>query len=193
MNLSDFIVLVTCQLNWTAIAVLLNAIVFAVGFSLALKEFRLNRRSRDAEDRISISQNTFSHNELVVKDKLARSVVATLEGLNVPQDDEDELIYWKYRAVHLSHINLIWRVWDLGGRPGAGKGFEKDLDFDGWQRFAQKIVARKLKAAADAVNSGSSTPELLAGADVWKGLAEYESPPKKLADWLRWLAENDTA
>ncbi len=186
MNL-PYLVLAASSVDWQAIALFVNAGVFALGFFLTIMQLSLNRRSRDTEDRISISQSNLDHNTLILKDKRARSVVASLEGLNVPKDKDEEDSYWTYRGVHLSHINLIWRVWELGGQPKRGKDLYRY--YNGWQRFAQKIVAKKLKAAADAVASGEKEPQHLAGADIWKGLSDYESIPVKLTDWLGWLAE----
>jgi hypothetical protein len=93
------------------------------------------------------------------------------------------------RSIHLSHINLVWRVWELSGRPGRGE--DLDARSDGWQRFAAKVIVMHLRDSADAVASGNAEPEKLAGNDLWVGLKSYEVVPTKFVEWLDSLRTRD--
>jgi hypothetical protein len=101
--------------------------------------------------------------------------------LKVDEKTEAEK-YWGVRGVHLSHLNMVWCVWELGGRPTSGKSI--DPRFDGWEIFAREILVKKLRASAAAVKNGGKSVHDLAASDLWHGLSTYESVPRKFVDWL---------
>jgi hypothetical protein len=43
--------------------------------------------------------------------------------------------YWAARMLHLSHINLLWHVWELEDRPTT-----LTQKHSGWDRFAKKVA-----------------------------------------------------
>ena len=121
-----------------------------------------------------------------------RNAVQRLEGLNVPASKSDAATYWATRGVHLSNINLIWRIWELAGRPGRGKAISPR--YDGWERFARGMVTKKLRGAARAVNlsrvkNDAVSAEDFAGSDVWSALSTYEVVPTRFVQWLDGLDE----
>lgn len=178
-----------CQIDWRAIAQFVTAAVLAGGLIYTAIQVRLHRRAREDENRTTISERTVNHNKLVLDDKHARSAVASLEDLNVPTDDAQADLYWAFRGVHLSHLNLIWQVWELAGTPGKGENLNPG--YEGWQRFAREIVAKKLLAAVLATGAGEDKPENRAGANLWNGMSKYEAIPPKLFLWLQWLADSE--
>jgi len=176
------IVPMASQIDWRAVAQFVTAGVLFLGLIYTALQVRLLRRTRDTEDRITISQRTIDHNSLVLKDDGTRAAVALLENLHVPNDKPDSDLYWAVRGVHLSHINLIWQVWQLAGSPGAGEDLKNGNE--GWQRFAREIVANKLRAAHKDRDSESATPADKAGGDLWEGLSKYEVVPPRFVAWL---------
>ena len=90
--------------------------------------------------------------------------------------------------MHLGHINLVWRVWELFGRPEHG--VRLDDRFDGWERFAREIIMKKLRGSATAVKNGEKSAEHLAASDIWHGLNTYECTPIKFVRWLDNLDKN---
>jgi hypothetical protein len=178
-----------CQTDLRTIAQLVTAAALAGGLIYTAIQVSLRRRERNDENRTTISERTINHNKLILDDKRVRSVVASLEGLNVPADEAGADLYWAFRGVHLSHLNLIWQVWEIAGTPGKGKNLK--LGYEGWQRFAQEIVAKKLRAAALAIGADKNKPENKAGADLWNGMSKYETAPPKLFLWLQWLADSE--
>ena len=122
----------------------------------------------------------------------ARNAVQMLEGLNVPASKSDAATYWATRGVHLSHINLIWRIWELAGRPGRGEAISPR--YDGWERFAREMITKKLRGAARAVNlsrikNDAISAEDFAGSDIWSALSTYEVVPTRFVKWLDGLDE----
>ena len=179
-----------CQIDWKAIAQFCTAGVLAVGLVYTIKQVTHLKRVHNDENRITISERTIHHNKSFRREPLARLVVASLLGLNAPIDEKEAALYWAFREVHQSHVNLIWQVWELAGTPGKGENLKPG--YEGWQRFAREIVAKKLRAAALAVGEDKNKPENKAGADWWKGLSEYEVTPPRLFEWLQWLAESES-
>ena len=178
-----------CQIDWRAIAQFATAAALGWGLFHTASQVRLYRRAREAEDRTRISERTINHNKLVLDDKRARSAVAYLEGLNAPTDEAEADIYWAFRGVHLSHLNLIWQVWELAGTPGEGE--KLNPGYEGWQRFAREIVAKKLRAAAHVTGEDANKLENKAGADLWNGMSKYEAVPPKFFLWLKSLADSE--
>jgi hypothetical protein len=119
-----------------------------------------------------------------------------LEGLNVPTNEDQANEYWTYRGVHLSHINLVWQVWEIGRIHGKGRKLEQC--YAGWERFAKKIIATPLYNASLATGTDAEKPEIKAGADLWKGMSSidirngmsnYEAVHPKFFDWLKSLLD----
>ena len=185
MNELD-IVPTVCTIDWRAVAQFVTALVLAFGIYFAWKQLCISKLARDAEARISIAQRTIQHNDLIMNNLKARDAIAALEGLSIMENDEQKELYWAYRLVHLSHVNLIWQVWELGGRPLKGKNL--NLHFDGWQRFAKEIVAKKLQAAFFCTELEAEKPENRAGADIWSGMDTYEVIPEQFVVWFKELA-----
>jgi hypothetical protein len=110
-----------CKIEWGTVPQWLTFIGVAVGFYIAVKQLQHHRSVRETENIIRVSDSTVAHNSYFRENALAAKAVQMLEGLNVPESDSAAARYWATREVHFSHLNLIWRVWELGGRPGHGK------------------------------------------------------------------------
>jgi hypothetical protein len=151
-----------------------------VGFCFTARQLRHYQRVRETENVISISDSTVAHNTRFPGQREALNAVQMIEGLNIPASGSDT--YWATREVHLSHINLVWRVWELAGRPGRGETINPRQD--GWERFAREIITKKLRGAAQAVNDGGTAAADLAGSDLWSGLQRYEAYLSKFVRWL---------
>jgi hypothetical protein len=151
-----------------------------IGFCFTAGQLRHNQHVRETENFLKISDSTTAHNVRFPGQSEALKAVQMLEGLNVPASGSDT--YWATREVHLSHINLVWRVWELAGQPGRGEAINSR--FDGWERFAREIITKKLRSSAQAVDNGASAPADLAGSDLWSGLQRYEAYPTKFVQWL---------
>jgi len=147
-----------------------------VGFRVTYLQLRHNQL-------VSVSDSTIAHNADFLKQPEALKAIQMLEGLKVPASGFEA--YWATRGVHLSHANLVWRVWELAGRPGRGETMNSR--FDGWERFAREIITKKLRASVQAVESGGTKPEDLAASDLWSALRSYEAFPTKFVDWLEGL------
>jgi hypothetical protein len=151
---------------------------------------RHNQSVRETENILSVLDSTIAHNAHFREKAPALKAIQMLEGLNVPVSEPDAGTYWATRGVLASHINLIWRVWELAKRPGRGEAISPR--YDGWERFAREIVAKKLRSSARAVKNGGRSPEDLAASDIWSGLSTYEVVPTKFVQWLDGLDEHPT-
>ena len=165
--------------QWGTLFVAMTVAVFA------FKELRHNRVVRLSENIINISSSTNDHNKRFVGDRLALKVVGQLEGLSVPKDSRGAKLYWTVRGIHLSHINLIWRVWELADRPT--KGTHLNPNFNGWERFAREMLVKKLCESFEAVRNRNKSPTVLAESDLWFGLKTYEVVPTDFFEWLSGL------
>lgn len=145
-------------------------------------QIRRARTDREHANVAAISERVMTHNELILADMKKCKIVAECEGLKVPAGKEED--YWAARAVHLSHVNLLWQVWELAGRPGPGKSLP--TQFAGWQDFARNVVAKPLaEASAKVTAKGSSpTPAEVAADDIRKGISSYEVTGGPFYAWL---------
>lgn len=168
----------------TFFAAFLTFIGVVIGFTFTFRQLRHNQHVRQTENILSVSGSTIDHNTSSLEHPEALAVIQKLEGLNVPAAGFKP--YWTARGVHLSHINLACRVWELAGQPGHGEPMNSR--FDGWERFSREVIAKKLRGCALAVRAGGTDPADLAGSDLWLGLHTYEVYPTKFTDWLDGLA-----
>ena len=169
--------------QWLAFASsFLTFIAVVVGFLFTRRQLKHNQFVRETENILSVSDSTIVHNAHFGEKALALKAIEMLEGLNVPANEPDAAMYFATRAVLMSHLNLIWRVWELAKRPGRGEAI--DPRYDGWERFAREIVMKKLRGAVMAVKNGGTSPDDLAASDIWSGLSKYEIVPTKFVKWL---------
>jgi hypothetical protein len=161
-------------------------LIFA-GVVVAYFQLRHYEHVRETENFLSVSDSTIAHNARFLEGSEARKVVEMLEGLNVPASEPASKTYWATRGVHFSHMHLVWRVWELAGQPGRGQPMEGR--YDGWERFAREIIAKKLRGSDQAVESGGTKPEDLAASDLWRSLHSYEAFPTKFVEWLDGLLD----
>jgi hypothetical protein len=166
----------------TFISQLLTFVGVVVGFYITARQLQHNRHVREMENLISVSDSTIAHDARFLERPLSLKAVELLEGLNMPDSESDAKTYWAFRGVHLSHLELICRVWQLDGAPECGKAMSAKLD--GWERFAREIVTKKLRASAREVKNGGTAPADLAASDLWFGLHTYECFPTKFVQWL---------
>jgi hypothetical protein len=181
--------LAACQIDLGTLPQWLTFVGVVIGFVLTYLQLRHIQSIRQTENIFRICNSHF------LEKPPARTAVQMLEGLNVPVSEPDAATYWAARGVHLSHINLIWRIWELAGRPERGEAISPR--YDGWERFAREIVTKKLRGAARAANRSrvkidEISPEDLAASDIWSGLSTYEVVPTKFVQWLDALDEHAT-
>jgi len=157
---------------------LLQALILAVALIYA-------RRQIKHANVAAISERVKTHNEMILSDPKKYKIIAECEGLNVPAGKEKD--YWAARAVYLGLVNLLWQVWELGGRPRSGKRLP--TEFAGWDAFA-KVVAKPLADASAkyTIVPSSATPAEIAAHDIWKGLSSYEVPGRLFYAWLSSVA-----
>jgi hypothetical protein len=182
-----------CRIDWGSVPQWLTFVGVAVGFIFTYLQLRRNQSLRQTENILRVSDRMVAYNAHFLEKLPLRNAVQTLEGLNVPASKSEATAYWAARGVHLSDINLIWRIWELAGRPGRGKAISPR--YDGWERFAREMVTKKLRGAARAVNlsrvkNDAISAEDLAGSDVWSSLSTYEVLPTKFVQWLDGLDED---
>lgn len=128
-----------------SLAPLLTAGLVIAGF-LSLR--RITRSSRQSLI-LGLYGRTMEHNNTIVADKYQRAAIDVFHGLesNNPtlrsnrtsleaQENGYYELYWATRAVHLSHLFLIYQVWNLADESRSK--FEKR--YYGWAVFAQKIL-----------------------------------------------------
>jgi hypothetical protein len=156
------------------------AVVF--GFYFTRKQLQHARSVRETENILSILESLLGHNAKFKKDDPALKAIQEIEGLNVPASERDAEMYWATRHVHVSHINLIWRAWELAGRPRRGEPI--NARYDGWERFAREVVMKNLRESARKVKNDEGSPADVAASDVWHGLNTYEVLPTKFVQWL---------
>lgn len=120
----------------------------------AVSQLRDQRVVRETENFLAIAESSIAHNAEFLKEDLRKNAIQMLEGLNVPPDASGE--YWHFRVVHLGHVNMVLRAWELGGRPASGDRMNER--FDGWERFAREIVMKKLRASQMAVETAQDLP-----------------------------------
>lgn len=181
-----------CGVDWGSVPQWLTFVGVAVGFIFTYLELRRSQSLRQTENIIRASDNMIAYHAQFLEKVPVRNAVQRLEGLNVPASKSDAATYWATRGVHLSNINLIWRIWELAGRPGRGKAISPR--YDGWERFAREMVTKKLRGAARAVNlsrvkNDAVSAEDFAGSDVWSALSTYEVVPTRFVQWLDGLDE----
>lgn len=154
-----------------------------LGTFLVAWQLKQANEHREMENSTAIIERTQEHNWSIVDNELRRSVVEVSERLYVAgQSKEIKNEYWAARAVHLSHLNLLWHVWELEGRPS-----ELSEHHAGWTRFAKAIMVQISQAPAPPRGS----PAEWAAYDLWKGLKSYEVYPPEFVEWLeRLIAEN---
>ena len=127
------------------IAPLLTAGLVIVGF-LSLK--RITKTGRQALI-LGLYGRTMEHNKSIVSDKYQRIAIDIFHDLerensNVKsnrmaiekEENSSYELYWATRAVHLSHLFLIYQVWGLADEDA--KVFERD--YYGWAVFSQKVL-----------------------------------------------------
>lgn len=147
-----------------------------IGTLLVAWQLKQANEHKEMDNFVAIIERTSEHNWQIVNDDSALQFVERAEDLSVRGKDKktrDE--YWAARAVHLSHLNLLWQVWELEGRPK----YLSDHNA-GWTRFAQKIVVQMSNAEAPP----KGTPSDWAAYDIWKGLHSYEVHPPEFIAWL---------
>jgi hypothetical protein len=180
-------------MDWGSVPQWLTFVGVAVGFIFTYLQLRRNQSLRQTENILRVSDRMIAYNAHFLEKLPLRNAVQMLEGLNVPTSKSEAATYWAARGVHLGHMNLIWRIWELAGRPGRGKALSPR--YDGWERFAREMVTKKLRGAARAVNlsrvkNDAISPENLAGSDVWSALSTYEVVPTKFVQWLDGLDDD---
>lgn len=173
---------IACRIDWGTVPQWLTFFTIAGGLVFTHLQLRHNRYVRETENILSVSDSTITHNSLFLGRPEAQEAIKSLEGLNTPDSADDAKTYWAVRWIHLSHINLIWRAWELAGRPGPGETIR--FRYDGWERFAREIVTKKLKESVRLVQDGAPSPADFAESDLWLGLNTYEIVPIKFVKWL---------
>lgn len=176
-----------CQINWGTVPQWLTAVAVFVGLWYTARQLRHYRSVREIENILSISDSTIAHNATFLASPNSLRTIQILEKLNVPTSSDEADMYWAARHVHINHLNLAWRVWELAGRCGKTMSSK----YDGWERFARDIIAKKLIASHRAVENGVSSPEDLAASDLWSGLNTYESTPSEFVKWLSSIAKSE--
>jgi hypothetical protein len=150
-----------------------------ISILLAVMRFSHERRRREIDDVLGINESATKHNAGLTNEE--HQAIAHIEGLQVPQDKIEAKMYWGARLVHLSHLNMVWRVWEVT------KGMTRGSGYDGWIRFARVVIANRLLTGDEVVRHGGRDPRDLAAADLWRALEQYEPFPKKFVLWLRSL------
>ena len=178
-----------CQIDLGTVPQWLTFVGVVVGFVLTYLQLRHIQSVRQTENIFRVCNSHF------LEKPSAHNAVQLLQELKVPAPEPEAARYWATRGVHLSHINLIWRIWELAGRPGRGKAISPR--YDGWERFAREMVTKKLRGAARAVNlsrvkNDAISAEDFAGSDVWSALSTYEVVPTRFVQWLDGLDEPAT-
>jgi hypothetical protein len=135
----------------------LAAIATAITAVLVLRQLYYMRESSRQSLIIGLYGRTMSHNDSIVSDEHQRIVVNISHHLEASRPElksrrvELEAMpnayaefYWATRAVHLSHLFLIYQVWCLSGE--RREVFEKE--FYGWAIFARHIL-REIQGVSD--------------------------------------------
>ena len=179
-----------CQIDLGTVPQWLTFVGVVVGFVLTYLQLRQIQSVRQTENIFRVCNSPH-----FLEKPSAHNAVQLLQELKVPAPEPEAARYWATRGVHLSHINLIWRIWELAGRPGRGKAISPR--YDGWERFAREMVTKKLRGAARAVNlsrvkNDAISAEDFAGSDVWSALSTYEVVPTRFVQWLDGLDEPAT-
>lgn len=160
---------------------------------ILLYQLRIMEKDGKHRDAAGIIERIMQHNWEIIKDKKMKEAVRAFEGLNVPNCDEQSDLYWATRAVHLSHINLLWQIWELSGRPKPKETFPEFLEklrtaeyykksqneYTDWNRFAKLTVEELASVPGDRPQAYSAAVR-----DLWKGLHTYELAPKGFIEWL---------
>jgi hypothetical protein len=127
----------------------LSAIATAVTAILVLRQLYYMRESSRQSLIIGLYGRTMSHNDSIVSSEHQRIVINISHDLEAErpalrlhrvelesQPNSYASFYWATRAVHLSHLFLIYQVWCLSGE--RKDVFEKE--FYGWAIFARHIL-----------------------------------------------------
>lgn len=146
-----------------------------MGTLLVAWQLKQANEHKEMDNFVAIIERTSDHNWQLINNAGALPFIEKSEGLFVYGKEEFRKEYWAARAVHLSHLNLLWQVWELEGRPTQLSEHNA-----GWTRFAQKIVGQMSKAEAPP----KGTPSEWASYDIWSGLHSYEVHPPEFVAWL---------
>lgn len=162
----------------------IEKIVLIIGTLLVAWQLKQANEHKQMDNFVAIIERTAEHNWHILENEEMRKVVEESENLSFLQEPKLRERYWAARAVHLSHINLLWHVWELEGRPS-----ELSEHQAGWTRFAEVIVSQMSRAEAHP----NGTPSSWAAHDLWKGLQEYEVHPPEFVAWLKRTIESENA
>lgn len=147
-----------------------------MGTLLVAWQLRQANQHKEMDNFVAIIERTSEHNWQIINNEKALPLIEKSEDLFVRDKGKDDReAYWAARALHLSHLNLLWQVWELEGRPPQLSEHNA-----GWTRFAQKIVGQMAKAEAPPKGSASDW----AAYDLWNGLHSYEVHPPEFVAWL---------
>ncbi len=158
---------------------LLTVILLAVGGLFGVSQFHERDLERERANLVAIMARAADHNWHIIDSKHRREVVEQTLSLSIkdrsPLEKEK---YWAARAVHLSHLNILYQVWELADRSkNLGP---KD---EGWARFASRIA----KNLQDCRKPFEGEPSEWAGYDLWRSRKEGAFP-ESFIDWLREMA-----
>lgn len=118
--------------DWMQIMILLALAVFTGSYAWSASRQAQDARNLVAETRKSLYQAARARRDLVRSEhnwKLyEHKINPGLPGLPDPSENEE---YWKWRIVHLSHLNLLHTEW-LDFKAEA----TRREDLEGWQKWA---------------------------------------------------------
>lgn len=133
------------------------ALAAAVTAVFALIQLFFLRQSSRQSLIIGLYGRTMTHNDSIVADEHQRIVINISHGLEASRpalkafrleieakENSYFNLYWATRAVHLSHLFLIYQVWCLSGEKK--EIFEKE--FYGWAVFA-RLILREIQGVSD--------------------------------------------
>ena len=162
----------------------LQAIILSVALLVTTNQLNQAADDRKQENFVANIARTAEHNWHIIDDPIRQRVVEESLNLYIRNrlDEEEKRQYWASRAVHLSHIYLLWHVWEL-----EIKNSEKtDSSINGWKRFAGLITCKLQQSR----KPPQGDPFEWAEYDLWQGLQSYETHPEEFVNWLKQQAYN---
>lgn len=154
---------------------LLLVAVLSVEGVVAVAGFAHADEDRRRENMVAVIEQIAEHNREIARNPNYRAVVGRLLGHVLPTTAAAIDEYWASRLLHLSHINLLWQVWELNGGSYIA-------EHAGWRRFAAHLA--KHLTSGDA---SSAIPEEQARHDLWKEL-DNGIWPDVFVHWLKGLS-----
>mgnify|MGYP001571696563 CR=1 FL=1 len=162
----------------------IQAIILITALIVAVIQLKQAADDRKQENFVAYIARTAEHNWQIINDSTRQLVVEESLNLFIRNrfDEEEKQKYWASRSVQLSHIYLLWHVWELEIKNSK----ETNSSVDGWVRFAGLITCK----LSHSRKPPHGDPFEWAEYDLWQGLQSYETHPKEFITWLKQQAYN---